>query len=156
MSQMQSTGACDKLALLLLAHHGLTPPSPPYDGAKIMLYSSAVLPRKDLAIADLTECVFSGYAQGAAITFNAPVKEADGSYSVSCPSQQFQATTATPFVPDTVSGVALIDGATPPNLLFYANLDVPVAIDSADKGLDVIATVNQGSLSVNTEVTSVS
>lgn len=156
MSQAQSTGVCDKLALTLLISTAMTPPDPTLKGAKVMLFSAGVTPRKDLTTADLAECVFSGYAQSSAIVWNAPIKEEDGSYSVSSPSKQFIATSASPFVPDTVAGVAVIDAATPANLLYLAILDEPVTIDSADKGLDVIVTVNQGGLSVNTEVTSVS
>src|SRR4051794_3903615 len=94
MSQMQSTGACDKLAITLLISAAVTPPDPPLKGAKLMLYSSTVVPRKDLTIDDLTECVFSGYARSAGVVWNAPVKESDGTYSASSPSKQFQATSA--------------------------------------------------------------
>jgi hypothetical protein len=153
---MQSTSVCDKLCATLLAYHGSTPPSAPLDGAKIMLFSNSVAFHKALQESDLTECVFSGYAESAAITFNAPVQEQDGTYSVSSPSKQMQATTATPFVGDTIVGVALIDGATPPNLLYVGTLDTPLTITAADQGLDVIVTVNQGGLSVNTEITVVS
>lgn len=152
MSKMYSSSFCDKAVLDLVAYHGATPPTPPIDGCKMRLFSNSVIPSKGLKVADLTTCVFSGYADSAVLTFNPSVLEDDDSYSKSAQSLLFQATAATPFVGDQIAGVAIIDGATPPNLLYVGVLDTPVQITAADQGLDVVFSINQGGLTAQSEV----
>lgn len=146
MGQLFTTAKYDKAVLEAAVGHSTVGSDGPAWNSILMLFSSTPAGGKDVTVADLTECVYSGYARSAALTFSAPVREADGSYSLITPSKQFLATAATPFVGDTIRGVALLDTATPPNVLAYGLLDTPVPITVPDNGFTAQLVLNHGQI----------
>lgn len=152
MAQLITTGVLDALvAEAAVGHSTVAVDGPAYHSA-LVLFTNHTTITKDTKLSDLTECVFSGYARGSAIVFKAPIREADGSYSVCSPSTQFQAATASPFVGQTAVGVGLIDGSTPPNLLAAGLLDEPLDFETVGNGSNIAIKLNYGGTQVESSI----
>jgi len=152
MSQLFTTGFHDQAVAAAAIAHSAGASSGPLYQAKMLLFTNHITPTKGTALADLTECTFSGYAESAAIVVPPPVRNPDGSYDVIVPSQVFQAATATPFVGETALGAALIDSSTPPNLLACGVFDNPVDLSVVGNGVAVTMNLNYGGPQENSSI----
>src|SRR6185437_8809383 len=94
-------------------------------GAKLALFSNNVTPQPSSVWADLTECVYSGYAESAVVVWGPPVNEVDGTVTTLSPSHLFQKTGGV--TGDQAVGVAITDGVASPNqgLLALGKFDAP-------------------------------
>jgi hypothetical protein len=111
--QFSSENLCWSRALadLVLATVQVRPAAALIATLKIALFTGSTTPGPDSVYADFTEANFSGYAR-ATVTNPAPIV-APSSLDVGILCQAlFVATTATPFVPNTVTGYFLTDGTT--------------------------------------------
>lgn len=110
--------------------------SGPLAAAKIGAFTNNITPNAFTVLADLTECTFTGYAEGDGTPWGTALDSADGSLSSLSPVVQFTAS-GTP-TPEVISGIFLTDGATPPKLLAAAALPQPVPINTAGDGLALV------------------
>jgi hypothetical protein len=105
----QVTTEAFKAALVQLYGSSSSPlyigsPHPPVIG----LYSNVYTPNVQTVLADLTECVFTGYSRQAVTAWGTPVVDSDGSWqSWATNLASFVASSATPT--DQIAGVFLFD-----------------------------------------------
>lgn len=100
---------------------------------KVLLFSGSAIPSADSVVADFTPAVYSGYGD-VALTLTGPVDlTPDGQAMIG--TATFTSTTASPFVPDTVTGYIVYDGAT----AYYGGerFDAPVEISAAGQFIAV-------------------
>jgi hypothetical protein len=116
----------------------------------LLLFTNNIAISKATVLSQLVEATFSGYSRVTAYTFGAnPILQADGSYSLLGALATFRATSASPFVQNTVYGWAMVDDAT--GLVLYgAELFAqPQAIVQPDDGFGLVVSLNQIPPNVN-------
>lgn len=121
-------------------------------GAKLALFSNSVTPSPKRVFADLTECVYSGYAESAVIVWGPAVNEVDGTVTSIAPSHLFQMTGGV--TGDTAAGIAITDGVASPNqgLLALGLFDSPFVFVNSGDGFSVIVAYNNQGSSANAEI----
>lgn len=121
-------------------------------GAKLALFSNVVTASPERVFADLTECVYSGYAESAVIVWGPPVNEVDFTVTTLAPSHLFQMTGGV--MGDQAVGIAVTDGVASPNqgLLALGLLDTAFVFAKSGDGFAVILGVNIPGTSANAEI----
>lgn len=114
----------------------LTAVAAPWNGAKVHLFKTNVTPSPGMALGDLVEADFTGYAASAAITWAPAGFLPDGTAAVAGDAKTF-AVGATPTVLNTIYGWYVTDGAGT-TLLFARKLDAAVVLSAAGQFLIVI------------------
>jgi hypothetical protein len=112
--------------------------SGPLYARNIALFNTQVQPSKQQTFAQLTECLFTGYARKAAVAFGAPILQNDFSYTILSALMTFTGTASSAFVPDNVWGWAMIDGSAVPNLLMMELFAAPIPIAQAGDGFGLV------------------
>lgn len=110
------------------------------DGAKVILYTNdpaVFTPTPLTAYAELTQPTFTGYAESAALVWNAAFIGGDGACHLTAPSILFKSTAAvTPG--QTVYGYAIVgEPGTGNKLAEIIVFDTPFTFTEADEGLPV-------------------
>lgn len=108
----------------------------PWNGGKIHLFKNNFTPSPTMAIGDLTEADFTGYAASSAVTWAAAAYLPDGTAVVVGDSKTFQVG-ATPTILNTVYGWYLTDAAGT-TLIFARRFDTPVVLSAAHQILTIL------------------
>lgn len=156
MGQLVTTDALDKLVAEAAIGHSTVGVDGPLYQPSIGLFTNNPSLVKTTKDEDLVDPVYSGYAGHDTISWQGPIREDDGSYTIITESQLFQSASADPYVPDTVAGVKITDGDDPAVLLAFGELDEPYVFDVPDRGITVQVAINYSVNGVNCEVKVVS
>jgi len=122
---------------------GLNAMSAATSGGKVKLFKNNFSPTPDSVAGDFTECDFSGYAPINMSAFGtAYIDSISGQYVADSVAKTFLATSASPFVANTVYGYFITDG-TGLNLLGFEKFatPIPVAVPAAGVSADIVAQI---------------
>lgn len=120
--------------------------------AKLALFSNVVTPAPQRLFGDLTECIYSGYAESATVVWALPINETDGTLTQQSPSHLFRMSGGS--VGDQAAGIAVTDGVASPSqgLLALGLFDVPFVFTNIGDGFSVIVAINVPATSANAEI----
>ncbi|HXG48563.1 MAG TPA: hypothetical protein VNO52_13115 [Methylomirabilota bacterium] len=129
----------DKLNVLKV-DQAVTPTTSKLFGAKIGLFTNAVVPSKDTVLADLTEANYTGYAQSAAVQWSNVFDDLSQKPSIRSQSVLFKPTGNAQL--NTIRGAFLVaaDGVT---LLGVELFNNPIVQGDADDGFTYACTYSE-------------
>lgn len=139
------TSYYDAQVLSVLAEHlGSGGFSGPLYNRSMMLIAANFAPSPSTSFANLTEATYSGYARQTGVAWGVPILQGDGSYQILSALQTFIAGAASNFVGNVIYGWALVDTATPPNVLMSEVFTTPIPFAQPNDGFGIVVQMAEG------------
>jgi len=110
----------------------------------LALLAAPLVLNPGIPFAQMTEATYSGYSRATGVTWGTPILQGDGTFSTISALETFIAGSASNFVSNVIYGYALIDGASPPNVILAEMFATPIPIAQPSDGFGMAIVVNQG------------